>query len=43
MRQNPFQTAKQEPIHSGFNAQSTTNDVINGIDLSGKIAIVTGG
>jgi NAD(P)-dependent dehydrogenase (short-subunit alcohol dehydrogenase family) len=33
----------QKPINSGFNAQSTAQDVINGIDLSGKIAIVTGG
>lgn len=28
---------------SGFNAASTANDVIHGIDLAGKIAIVTGG
>lgn len=33
----------QEPIHSGFGAASTTEDVIRGIDLSGKTAIVTGG
>lgn len=33
----------QKPINSGFNAQSTTNEVIQGIDLSGKTAIVTGG
>ncbi|MBA4849590.1 SDR family NAD(P)-dependent oxidoreductase [Emticicia sp. BO119] len=33
----------QEPIQSGFNAQSTTQDVIKGINLNGKIAIVTGG
>jgi NAD(P)-dependent dehydrogenase (short-subunit alcohol dehydrogenase family) len=33
----------QQPINSGFNAQSTAQDVIKGIDLSGKIAIVTGG
>lgn len=33
----------QHPIKTGFNAQSTTTDVIKGIDLSGKIAIVTGG
>ena len=33
----------QNPVGSGFNAQSTTNDVIKGIDLTGKIVIVTGG
>ncbi len=33
----------QKPINSGFHAQSTTNEVIQGIDLSGKTAIVTGG
>lgn len=33
----------QNPIHSGFNAQSTTTDVIKGIDLTGKTIIITGG
>ncbi len=33
----------QKPIGSGFGAASTTNEVIRGIDLSGKTAIVTGG
>lgn len=33
----------QKPIHSGFDAKSTTSDVLKGIDLTGKIAIVTGG
>lgn len=33
----------QKPIGSGFNASSTATDVIKGIDLTGKIAIVTGG
>jgi NAD(P)-dependent dehydrogenase (short-subunit alcohol dehydrogenase family) len=36
-------TTAQAPIGSGFGAASTTNDVIKGIDLSGKVAIVTGG
>ncbi|WP_413710700.1 oxidoreductase [Rhizobium sp. Rhizsp82] len=36
-------TTEQQPIHSGFNAKSAARDVIAGIDLSGKIAIVTGG
>lgn len=33
----------QTPIPSGFNAASTATDVIAGIDLSGKTAVVTGG
>jgi NAD(P)-dependent dehydrogenase (short-subunit alcohol dehydrogenase family) len=33
----------QEPIGSGFEAASTTSDVISGINLRGKVAIVTGG
>lgn len=43
MEQNNYQGALQQPISSGFNAKSTTTDVIKGIDLTGKIAIVTGG
>ena len=33
----------QSPIGSGFGAASTATDVIRGIDLTGKVAIVTGG
>jgi NAD(P)-dependent dehydrogenase (short-subunit alcohol dehydrogenase family) len=33
----------QQPIHSGFNASSTADEVIRGMDLTGKVAIVTGG
>jgi len=33
----------QKPIGSGFEAASTSKDVIKGIDLTGKTAIVTGG
>jgi NAD(P)-dependent dehydrogenase (short-subunit alcohol dehydrogenase family) len=33
----------QAPIGSGFGAASTAADVIKGIDLSGKTAVVTGG
>lgn len=43
MGQNNYQGALQKPTGSGFNATSTTSDVIKGIDLTGKIAIVTGG
>ena len=43
MKQNNNRGALQKPVGSGFNAQPTTSDVINGIDLTGKVAIVTGG
>lgn len=43
MRQNNYQGALQKPIDSGFNAKSTSTEVIKGINLTGKIAIVTGG
>lgn len=43
MGQNNYQGALQKPMGSGFNAQSTSEEVIKGIDLTGKIAIVTGG
>lgn len=44
MRQeNNYQGALQKPLGAGFNASSTSNDVIKGIDLTGKIAIITGG
>jgi NAD(P)-dependent dehydrogenase (short-subunit alcohol dehydrogenase family) len=35
--------SKQAPIHSGFGPTTTARETINGIDLSGKIAVVTGG
>jgi NAD(P)-dependent dehydrogenase (short-subunit alcohol dehydrogenase family) len=43
MGQSNYNGALQKPIGSGFNATSTTADVIKGIDLTGKTAIVTGG
>jgi len=43
MAQNNYSGALQHPIGSGFSATSTTSDVIKGIDLTGKTAIVTGG
>jgi NAD(P)-dependent dehydrogenase (short-subunit alcohol dehydrogenase family) len=43
MEKNNYNGALQQPIGSGFNATSTTTEVIKGIDLTGKIAIVTGG
>jgi NAD(P)-dependent dehydrogenase (short-subunit alcohol dehydrogenase family) len=35
--------SKQAPIHSGFGAQSTATETLGNTDLTGKIAIVTGG
>ena len=43
MERNNYQGALQNPISSGFNSKSTAEEVIKGTDLSGKIAIVTGG
>jgi len=43
MKQNNYYGALQQPLGSGFSAASTAHDVIKGIDLAGKIAIVTGG
>ncbi|MGH3267331.1 MAG: SDR family NAD(P)-dependent oxidoreductase, partial [Trebonia sp.] len=36
-------THKQNPIGSGFSAASTADDVLAGIDLSGRHVVVTGG
>ncbi|MEU8362403.1 SDR family NAD(P)-dependent oxidoreductase [Nonomuraea sp. NPDC048882] len=36
-------TTPQHKIGSGFGARSTAEEVLRGIDLSGKLAIVTGG
>lgn len=43
MEQNNYQGALQQPLGSGFNAKSTSCDVIGNLDLTGKVAIVTGG
>lgn len=43
MGQTNYNGALQEPIGSGFHAKSTSTEVIKGIDLTGKNAIVTGG
>lgn len=43
MEQNNYQGALQKATGSGFNFKSTAAEVINGIDLTGKTAIVTGG
>lgn len=38
-----YNGALQQPIGSGFNATSTNTDVIAGVNLKGKTAIITGG
>lgn len=43
MEQSNYQGALQHPVNSGFDAKSTTDEVIKGISLEGKTAIVTGG
>ena len=36
-------TTPQHPINSGFGRESTVDDVLAGLDLTGQLAIVTGG
>ena len=43
MEKNNYNGSLQHPLPSGFSATSTASEVINGIDLTGKTAIVTGG
>ena len=43
MEQNNYNGALQTPVGSSFNAKSTSTEVIKGIDLTGKTAIITGG
>lgn len=43
MKINNYNGMLQEKLNAGFNATSTTSDVIKGIDLTDKVAIVTGG
>ncbi|RYG22471.1 MAG: oxidoreductase, partial [Chitinophagaceae bacterium] len=38
MIQSNYNGALQQSVNSGFTAASTASDVINGINLSGKIA-----
>lgn len=41
--QAAFMTSRQPPIGSGSGAKSTADEVLAGLDLGGKLAIVTGG
>ncbi|MCA9909179.1 MAG: SDR family NAD(P)-dependent oxidoreductase, partial [Anaerolineae bacterium] len=38
-----MENTNQAPISSGFGAHTTAKDVLRHLDLSGKVAIVTGG
>ena len=40
MEKSNYQGMLQSPIGSGFNAASTAADVIKGMDLTGKMAII---
>ncbi|WP_261387973.1 SDR family NAD(P)-dependent oxidoreductase [Chitinophaga pinensis] len=40
---NNYNGALQRPVNSGFDAASTATDVIKGLNLHGKAAIITGG
>lgn len=42
-KEDNYNGALQQPLQSGFSATSTAAEVIRGIDLRGKTAIVTGG
>ena len=43
LSKNGDKSHKQHPIGSSFTAASTADDVLAGIDLSGKNVVVTGG
>ena len=43
MEQSNYQGALQHPLGSGFDKTSTAAEVLQGIDLRGKVALVTGG
>ena len=43
MEKNNYEGALQMPIGSGFNAKSTTSEVVKDINLKGKFVMVTGG
>jgi NAD(P)-dependent dehydrogenase (short-subunit alcohol dehydrogenase family) len=38
-----YQPTPQQPLGSGFTAASTATDVVRGLDLTGQVALVTGG
>lgn len=39
----PYSTSTQAPLPSGFGLHTTATEVLAGIDLTGKLALVTGG
>ena len=43
MKHHNYNGALQKPLNTGFNETSTSKDIIKGVDLQGKVAIVTGG
>ncbi|MFJ3810355.1 oxidoreductase [Streptomyces sp. NPDC090073] len=41
--ETPVMTTAQQPLPSAFGAASTARDVVEGVDLTGRVAVVTGG
>ncbi|BAH44303.1 hypothetical protein BBR47_33260 [Brevibacillus brevis NBRC 100599] len=37
------QRIPQQPLHTGYGPRTTAEDIMQGVDLAGKVAIVTGG
>jgi NAD(P)-dependent dehydrogenase (short-subunit alcohol dehydrogenase family) len=42
MMQNEIDT-EQKPLNSGFGPQTTAEEIVSGLDLNGKVIVVTGG
>ncbi|GAB1529000.1 MULTISPECIES: SDR family NAD(P)-dependent oxidoreductase [Brevibacillus] len=43
MRIEANQRIPQQPLHTGYGPRTTAEDIMQGVDLAGKVAIVTGG
>ena len=43
MKQSNYQGILQTPLNTGFHAKSSSSDVMKAADLTGKVAVVTGG
>ncbi|WJQ79260.1 SDR family NAD(P)-dependent oxidoreductase [Brevibacillus brevis] len=37
------QRIRQQPLHTGYGSRTTAEEIMQGVDLAGKVAIVTGG
>ncbi|MFB6466738.1 oxidoreductase [Cytobacillus sp. Hz8] len=43
MRIDANQRTPQQPLHTGYGPRTTAEEIMQGVDLTGKVAIVTGG